>query len=173
MQRIRLFFLALFSLTAVSLAPAVALTNGPVSTTLGSTNYSVYYTAPMDFYSILTITATPSPGAKYPVGSIDGLGTNPLFMLPWWNPSSSAAALAAAQTWYNTSGWPINDGVRLPNSTNTETPYFAYGSGNSGFLTYYVALKPDPGNPGGPPIVIDSSVSSFDNISFALAGVSN
>ena len=173
MLRVRIFLLALFTLVAASLSPAAAVTNGPVSTTLSSTNYSVYYTTSMQAYDIFTITGTPNASASYPIGgSIDGLGTNPFFKLPWWNPTNSSTALQAAYQWYNASGWPINDGVRFPNGTNNVTPFFAFGSQNAGFLTDYIALQYDPAAPN-TPTIINGSVSSFDSYSFALAGVSN
>ncbi len=169
MQRVRLLLLALLSFSAASLTPAAALTNGPVSTTIGSNTYSVFYSTIM-FQDILpNIGGIPNASASYSTSSpifIDGLGSNPYFKLPWWNPSSSNAAEIAAYQWYQASGWPRTDGVQYPNDSGAVTPYFVYGTGDGGARAFYVAVQ-DNGNP------IFSDVLADAFVSFALAAASN
>lgn len=169
MQRVRLLLLALLSFSAASLTPAAALTNGPVSTTVGSNTYSVFYSTIM-FQDILgNIGGIPDASASYSTSlpyTIDGLGSNPYFKLPWWNPSDSTAATQAADQWYQASGWPRNDGVQFPNESSAVSPYFVYGTGDGGARAFYVAIRSDG-------IPIYSEVLADALVSFALAAASN
>ena len=169
MQRVRLLLLALLSFSAASLTPAAALTNGPVSTTIGSNTYSVFYSTIMFQDILANIGGIPNASASYSTSSpvfIDGLGSNPYFKLPWWNPSDSSAALTAAQQWYQASGWPRTDGFQCPNDSSAVTPYFVYGTGDGGARAFYVALDSDGYS-------ISSNVLADAFVSFALAGASN
>lgn len=173
MIRIRNFFTALVTLiTLAPLAHAEPLTNGPVSTTVNSVNYSVYYTNTIYNQILQNSYGSPDPAVKYNTNSpntLTGLGTNLYFMQPWWNPASSSAAAAAAMNWYNASNWPKNDGVHFPNFLQSPplfaTPFFVWSTGNVGSSVNYEAVTTD-GTP------VSSTIFINETANYALAGFS-
>lgn len=147
--------------------------NGPVNITVDAVVYTTYYsttgynfidenytqpigssvTAPTDFPNVL-------------VGIKDATA---LFSQPWWvgaGEPSGAKAQAAAIAWYNAPGFPINDGIRLPNGT--QTPYFAYATGDSSDQVRYAYAYFDTGS--GQVVSSIAQAELSDTFSYALAG---
>lgn len=94
----------------------------------------------------------------------------PLFSQPWWvggNDPTGAQAQAAAIQWYNASGFPANQGVQLPNGS--QTPYFVYGTGDTADQVRYAYAYFDAGSSQVVSSIAQSDIST-DNFSYALAG---
>ena len=175
MRKLFLVFSALFISLVAAYTPAAATTiNGPVGITVDGNTYGTYYST-IEYYKILeNYTTTVGPSVTAPTDNPNNLvgikDATSLFSQPWWvggfDPTGAKAQAAAIQ-WFNTSGFPINQGVQLPNGS--QTPYFVYATGDSSDFVRYAYAYYDS-NAG-------QVVSSFaqadilaDNFSYALAG---
>jgi hypothetical protein len=175
MRNLLLVFCSLFIALAAASSPAAATTiNGPVGITVDGNTYGTYYST-TEYYRILeNYTTTVGAGVTAPTDNPNNLvgikDATSLFSQPWWvggaDPSGAKAQAAAIQ-WFNTSGFPINQGVQLPNGS--QTPYFVYATGDNADQVRYAYAYYDS-NAG-------QVVSSFaqsdiisDNFSYALAG---
>ncbi len=168
---------SIFSLLLVTKAPALAgpgNINGPVNITVDSKTYGTFYST-NEYYKVLqNYTQTVGPSITAPTNSPNNLygiaEAFSFFSQPWWTGGidpTGAKAQAAAIQWYNTSGFPINQGVQLPNGSHT--PYFAYSTGDTSDLVRYAYAYFD----GGSGQVVSSIAQSDilnDNFSYALAG---
>jgi hypothetical protein len=154
--------------------------NGPVAITVGGSNYDVYYTTVLytDVVAQYTQTIGPSVTASTTtpttlIGIADAVS---IFSQPWWDSSdvTGASAQAAAIAWYNASGFPVNQGVQLPNggqtpSNGSQTPYFAFNTGNNADEILYAYAYFDAGTSQ----VVSSTATAdilADTYSYALAG---
>jgi hypothetical protein len=163
----------MLSLVAAS-SPAETTINGPVGITVDGDVYATYYST-TEYYRILeNYTATVGPSITAPTNNPNGLvgieDATPTFSQPWWVGASDptgAKAQAAAIEWYNTSGFPVNDGVQTPNVT--QTPYFVYATGDTSDQVFYAYAYFDAGSSQVVSSIAQSDINA-DNFSYALAG---
>jgi len=163
----------MLSLVAAS-SPAETTINGPVSITVDGNAYATYYSTTEFFRVLENYTQTVGPSITAPTNNPNGLigieDATPLFSQPWWvggSDPTGAKAQAAAIEWYNTSGFPINDGVHTPNVT--QTPYFVYATGDTSDQVRYAYAYFDAGSGQVVSSIAQSEVVG-DNFSYALAG---
>lgn len=175
MRKLLLVFCSLFIVLAAASSPAAATTiNGPVGITVDGNTYGTYYTT-IEYSKILeNYTTIIGPSVTAPTDNPNNLvgikDATPLFSQPWWSGGfdpTGAKAQAAAIQWFNTSGFPINQGVQLPNGS--QTPYFVYATGDSSDQVRYAYAYFDAGS-GQVVSSIGQSEIVGDNYSYALAG---
>jgi len=174
MRKLFVIFSSLILPLVAASSPAGPIINGPVGITVDGGVYETYYST-TEYYRVLeNYTQLVGPSITAPTdnpNSLVGIGAaTPLFSQPWWVGASDPTgqkAQAAAIEWYNTSGFPINDGVQLPNGT--QTPYFVYATGDTSDQVLYAYAYFDAGSS-----QVVSSIAQAenvgDNFAYALAG---
>lgn len=179
-KKLVIFFSLLLVLGSTVPTLAAGPIYGPVNTLVNSTYYNVYYTN-VPYYQVIENYGTvPDPTIKADTAAPNTLtgiaAASPLFLQPWWDPSSTnnptSAAALAAQTWYNSSG-PWGQGVKFPNTIpltppNVSTPYFVYATNDAATVAYYATVDSPSGTLRFDQVSVDQT-----GVSFALAGVSN
>ncbi len=169
-----IFSSLMISLVAAS-SPASATTiNGPVGITVDGGVYSTYYST-TEYYRVLeNYTQTVGPSITAPTNNPNNLvgiaDATSFFSQPWWSGGfdpTGAKAQAAAIQWFNTSGFPINQGVQLPNGS--QTPYFVYATGDTSDQVRYAYAYFDAGSGQVVSSIAQSEVVG-DTFSYALAG---
>ena len=148
--------------------------NGPVNITVDAVVYTTYYST-TEYSRIIenytqTIGSSVTAPTDYPNVLVGIKDATALFSQPWWvggiDPNGTKAQ-AAAIAWYNAPGFPINQGVQLPNGS--QTPYFAYATGDSSDQVRYAYAYFDAGSSQVVSSIAQAEVVS-DSFSYALAG---